>query len=633
MKLGHKLLLAPVLTALAVLAAGQLDAWFINRSAEQSHAAFATQLEDYTTVNDVQDQVSAVQVDLYRTMAIVGSMDDDKVKAYRAQLAQQVTGVDRVLGQLSGPGLDAASIDKASGLLKQFLKQADAAVDLASVDPNTGVAALQTADATFQTLAKQLKQISKGDQQYFEAQSNQSREQASKSHLLLAMLSVLVAAAAIALSWIVLRRVAANLAKASEVAQGVASGDLQMRIDAQGDDELGQLLGALSHMQSSLSKVVGDIRHSSESIGVASNEIASGTQDLANRTEAAASNLEETASSMEELTATVKQSADAARQANQLASTAAEVASRGGQVVNQVVATMEDINHSSKKIADIIGVIDGIAFQTNILALNAAVEAARAGEQGRGFAVVAGEVRSLAQRSAQAAKEIKDLIGASVDKVQAGSQLVQDAGQTMGEIVSSVQRVTDIIGEITAAASEQSDGIAQVNTAINQLDQMTQQNAALVEQSTAAAESLKDQAQRLTQVVSVFKVAGGHASHASAPLKPQSSRPTASSLAHKQIASSATAVSVGGRKITKLAAPTPSSAKPAQASAAPAARMAAPKVPASAKAPAAEPRQTALKRPSLAGAGASAAPAAAPATSSTRVVRAPAADDGDWETF
>jgi methyl-accepting chemotaxis protein len=431
----------------------------------------------------------------------------------------------------------------------------------------------------------------------------------------------------------IIRSIRAPLARSVRMAEAIASGDLTQEIFTENTDELGQLTTALGAMNASLGQLVRQVYEASGNIEVASSEVASGTQDLANRTEAAASNLEETASSMEELTATVKQSADAARQANQLASTAAEVASRGGQVVNQVVATMEDINHSSKKIADIIGVIDGIAFQTNILALNAAVEAARAGEQGRGFAVVAGEVRSLAQRSAQAAKEIKDLIGASVDKVQAGSQLVQDAGQTMGEIVSSVQRVTDIIGEITAAASEQSDGIAQVNTAINQLDQMTQQNAALVEQSTAAAESLKDQAQRLTQVVSVFKVAGGHASHASAPLKPQSSRPTASSLAHKQIASSATAVSVGGRKITKLAAPTPSSAKPAQASAAPAARMAAPKVPASAKAPAAEPRQTALKRPSLAGAGASAAPAAAPATSSTRVVRAPAADDGDWETF
>jgi methyl-accepting chemotaxis protein len=261
-------------------------------------------------------------------------------------------------------------------------------------------------------------------------------------------------------------------------------------------------------LQSALQKMratVASVQSSADSIQSASREIASGNQDLSTRTEQAASNLEETAASMEQLTSTVRQSADAARQANQLAASAAEIAVRGGQVVGQVVTTMDEINHSSKKISDIIGVIDGIAFQTNILALNAAVEAARAGEQGRGFAVVAGEVRNLAQRSAEAAKEIKNLIGASVDRVEAGSRLVADAGQTMSEIVGSVQRVSDIIGEITAAAGEQSDGIGQVNVAVTQLDQMTQQNAALVEESAAAAESLKDQASRLAEVIKIFR--------------------------------------------------------------------------------------------------------------------------------
>ena len=263
------------------------------------------------------------------------------------------------------------------------------------------------------------------------------------------------------------------------------------------------------------------MHQASENIQTASAEVAAGTHDLAQRTEAAGSNLEMTASSMEQLTATVKQSADAARQANQLATTSADVAARGGLVVSQVVSTMDDINHSSRQIADIVGVIDGIAFQTNILALNAAVEAARAGESGRGFAVVAGEVRNLAQRSAQAAKEIKGLITTSVEKVQSGSLLVKDAGDNMGEIVASVQRVTDIIGEITAAAVEQSEGIAQVNVTVNQLDQMTQQNAALVEQSTAAAESLRDQAHRLIEVVSVFRVGGqDHLTTAAAPARP-----------------------------------------------------------------------------------------------------------------
>jgi methyl-accepting chemotaxis protein len=250
------------------------------------------------------------------------------------------------------------------------------------------------------------------------------------------------------------------------------------------------------------------VSQSAGNIATASSEVANGSTDLSQRTEQTASNLQQTASAMEQLTGTVRQSADSAATANQLASSAVQAAQRGGQVVQQVVANMDEITTSSRKIADIIGTIDGIAFQTNILALNAAVEAARAGEQGRGFAVVAGEVRSLAQRSAEAAREIKGLIGSSVDRVEAGSRLVKDAGATMDEIVASVQRVSDIIGEISAAASEQSMGIGNVNGAVSQLDQMTQQNAALVEESSAAAESLKDQAQQLAQAILVFKPAG-----------------------------------------------------------------------------------------------------------------------------
>ena len=294
--------------------------------------------------------------------------------------------------------------------------------------------------------------------------------------------------------------------EARSIAQAIAAGDLNREITVKGTDELADLTQALKLMQAALRKLVGEVRNTSEGIHTASAEIATGNQDLSARTEQTASNLQQTASAMEQLTGAVKQSADSARQANQLASSAAAVADRGGAVVSQVVSTMDEINTSSKKIADIIGVIDGIAFQTNILALNAAVEAARAGEQGRGFAVVAGEVRSLAGRSALAAKEIKGLIGASVERVEAGSRLVADAGQTMQEIVSSVQRVSDIISEITAATAEQSDGIGQVNGAVLQLDQMTQQNAALVEESAAAAESLKDQAARLTAVVGTFQL-------------------------------------------------------------------------------------------------------------------------------
>jgi len=305
---------------------------------------------------------------------------------------------------------------------------------------------------------------------------------------------------------LLIRSIRLPLADAVGMANRIASGDLSQRPQITRGDEIGELQRALLTMTESLSRTVGQVRVAVDSIQTASAEIATGNADLSQRTEHTASNLQQTASSIEQLTGTVRQSADAASQANQLASSAAAVAQRGGVVVSQVVTTMDEINTSSKKIADIIGTIDGIAFQTNILALNAAVEAARAGEQGRGFAVVASEVRSLAQRSAEAAREIKSLIGASVERVESGARLVQDAGSTMTEIVASVQRVSDIIGEISAASSEQSTGINHVNGAVLQLDQMTQQNAALVEESAAAAESLKDQAHRLADAVGVFKL-------------------------------------------------------------------------------------------------------------------------------
>ncbi|NMM26605.1 MAG: HAMP domain-containing protein [Glaciimonas sp.] len=293
-----------------------------------------------------------------------------------------------------------------------------------------------------------------------------------------------------------------------KIAQKVASGDLTSNIEVKTTDETGQLLQALKDMNGSLVNIVGGVRSGTDTIVAASSQIAAGSQDLASRTEEQASSLEETASSMEELTSTVQQNADNAHQANALALSASQVAQKGGAVVAQVVDTMASINDSSRKIVDIIGVIDGIAFQTNILALNAAVEAARAGEQGRGFAVVATEVRNLAQRSASAAREIKTLIGDSVEKVDQGAKLVNQAGITMTEIVASVKRVTDIMNEITSASQEQTSGIEQINQAITQMDQVTQQNAALVEEAAAAAESLQDQAGNLSQVVSIFKLEG-----------------------------------------------------------------------------------------------------------------------------
>ncbi len=307
----------------------------------------------------------------------------------------------------------------------------------------------------------------------------------------------------------VIRQIGGEPSVAYAAMSEVARGNLGVSLPAA---QSGSIMDGLGQMVTSLRRLVAEVRSSTDSIATASSEIAQGNTDLSHRTEQTASNLQQTASSMEELTGTVQQTSSSAQTANQLASTAADVASRGGQVVAQVVSTMDDINDSSKKISDIIGVIDGIAFQTNILALNAAVEAARAGEQGRGFAVVASEVRSLAGRSAEAAKEIKGLIGASVEKVESGTRLVADAGQTMDEIVASVKRVSDIIAEIHAATAEQSQGIAEVNQAVAQLDQMTQQNSALVEESAAAANSMREQAQSLAHVVSVFRLGNEDAS-------------------------------------------------------------------------------------------------------------------------
>jgi len=332
-------------------------------------------------------------------------------------------------------------------------------------------------------------------------------------------------------AWTITRSITQPLQEALTLAETVAEGDLRSQVTVSGNDEVTSLFQALKNMNDNLAATVGQVRTGTETITVASQEIASGNADLSSRTESQASSLEETASSMEELTSTVRQNADNARQANQLVVSASSVAVKGGEVVGQVVSTMGSIKESSRKIVDIIGVIDGIAFQTNILALNAAVEAARAGEQGRGFAVVAAEVRNLAQRSASAAKEIKSLISDSVDKVDQGSKLVDEAGKTMDEIVTSVQHVADIMSEITAASQEQSSGIEQVNLAITQMDEMTQQNAALVEQAAAAAESMEEQAVALAQAVSVFKMNTGNVH-----VPQQQSRPVVSKAVSKPAA-------------------------------------------------------------------------------------------------
>jgi methyl-accepting chemotaxis protein len=432
----------------------------------------------------------------------------DKLKAARTRYAAD----EKTLQALAaGPGVS----DDERGLVKEIAALAATTIPMIQdatqqgADGNNVEAALSLTNRILPLETKWRAQL-QSLQKSISAESHAAATSARTAEAALTAILGAFALAAIAVGglvgWRLIHSVKAPLERAKSFAQRVAEGDLSAHVQSDRDDELGQLLQALATMQAKLRALVGHIRSTAESIGTASKEVAVGNQDLSERTEHTAGNLQDAASAMSQLTGNVRQSADAAAQANPLATSATDVARRGAHAVSTVVATMTEINDSSRKIADIIGVIDGIAFQTNILALNAAVEAARAGEQGRGFAVVASEVRSLAQRSAGAAKEIKSLIGASVERVETGARQVADAGATMREIESSVQRVTAIISEISSAAAEQSSGIGQVSGSVQQLETMTQQNAALVEESAAAAESLRDQADSLNTLVHTFRL-------------------------------------------------------------------------------------------------------------------------------
>ena len=404
-----------------------------------------------------------------------------------------------------GPARDIyTKVKVALPILAEDYKKAFEAFKAADKDPQAGDKAARGKDRNVGTWITDLKmQLSKEEVEISTVASASAKVNTRWAIGVMLLVTVLALIAGVRIS----RKIVIPLAQAADMAEQVARGDLSKAIAAgDGKDEVADLLTSLATMQANLVNLVRKVRQGSEGVSTASAEIATGNQDLSSRTESQASALEQTAASMEELSATVKQNADNARQGNQLAQNASTVAVQGGEVVAQVVDTMKGINDSSKKIADIISVIDGIAFQTNILALNAAVEAARAGDQGRGFAVVASEVRSLAGRSAEAAKEIKTLINASVERVEQGSALVDKAGITMTEVVSSIRRVTDIMGEISAASTEQSQGVAQVGEAVTQMDHATQQNAALVEEMAAAASSLNSQAQELVQVVAAFKL-------------------------------------------------------------------------------------------------------------------------------
>ncbi|MBI5258960.1 MAG: HAMP domain-containing protein [Burkholderiales bacterium] len=515
MEIRQKLLLAPLITAVVLLAAGASNAVLNARHVADMRTQFGADVHRIKDISALQGRIGATHSGTYRTVALMASLDDGQIKAARAALAKDMREVKasvQALGQqATGDPEVVALVADSAALIDKYTKFADDAIDLSTVDPNTGVAALQSAQATFGGISQKLGAVVARLETQAQAGAQASERRSAQLNSVFGLLALVAAALAVGLSHTMQGRLVQGIRQASRVAAQVAQGQLDQQVSTDRRDEVGELLRALDTMQRQLRSLVGEVRASAESIATASSEVASGNADLSVRTERAASSLQQTTGSMEQLTRTVGQSTDAAHNANTLASSAAEVAQRGGAVVGQVVATMDEISASAKKIADIIGVIDGIAFQTNILALNAAVEAARAGEAGRGFAVVAAEVRQLAHRSAEAARQIKTLINTSVERVDAGSQLVADAGSTMNDIVASVSRVSDIIGQIATTSGDQARGIGSVNDSVLQLEQMTQQNAALVEQSAAAADSLKQQAARLTQVVGVFRLGAGAA--------------------------------------------------------------------------------------------------------------------------
>ncbi len=508
MKLGLKLPLAFAVALALLFLAGIFGIFRLNQVVSSFQDDVLHHVEGHKTGSQVSAHF-AVAIQEWKNVLLRGKDPKDQEKYWNSH-TKEMGEVQQLMQKLDKEVDDKspiqADVDRLAAELKavqEAYKVAFEAYKAADNDFAAGDKAAKGKDrAVNEALTKLLEELSKAENNATEEAISEAKVGTRVSLIVMVLVTAIAMGGAVWLS----RQITRPIGEAVDLAERVAHGHLNNRIDVEGSDETANLLQSLKDMQTKLSTLVANVRQGSEGVATASSEIAQGNHDLSSRTEQQASALEETAASMEELGATVKQNADSARQANQLAQSASTVAIKGGEVVGQVVETMKGINESSRKISDIISVIDGIAFQTNILALNAAVEAARAGEQGRGFAVVASEVRSLAGRSADAAKEIKQLINASVERVEHGTTLVDQAGVTMTEVVSSIRRVTDIMGEISAASSEQANGVSQVGEAVTHMDQATQQNAALVEEMAAAASSLKSQAQELVQLVSTFQI-------------------------------------------------------------------------------------------------------------------------------
>jgi len=564
MKVWHKIMVAPGVAIVFLMALGAISYSVLTYQNSTIAELFNGRFANYQTVSGAAQDISEVHSNVYRLFTWLGNLQENKIDQITNEQKTKIDAVTQSITRFADrANLDADELKIAKVIidkLGKYKKDVDTAIDMSKTDFNMGMSAMQTADSDFQIMIKDFDDLIQVEQQL--AQVNYETARAAFGKAVLAMIAILVFALATSLgislfmSRMIFRQIGGELDYAADVVRKVSEGDLTVMVETRAQDQ-SSLLYALKGMSENLTNIVGNVRNTTDMITTASKEIAQGNSDLSQRTEEQASTLEETASSMEELTSTVKQNAENAKHANQLAVNASDIAVKGGLVVNEVVDTMASINTSSKKIVDIISVIEGIAFQTNILALNAAVEAARAGEQGRGFAVVASEVRNLAQRSAAAAKEIKVLIGDSVDKVDIGSKQVDQAGATMSEIVTAVKRVTDIMAEISAASDEQSTGIEEVNRAVIQMDDVTQQNAALVEQAAAAAESMQEQANALYVAVSVFKVAGGK----------EAARRLAEKMADKHADRSAVAPRIAGSRAPSAVVPLKRERKRVKASA------------------------------------------------------------------